>query len=347
MIRLSAISRYIVFLAALVLPHSDAQAQAQEYGAITTSYAALQSLDDKVLAVGYRLTTANAAFCRDTEMRAGISFHDLAQYKDRAAARSAYGFARDIAVLALAPDSPAAIAGVHVDDSIAAINGADPLDHEKARAKWDDEDSYLRLADVLTRWERALNAGPVDLALVTRGQTVVHIVTVIPVRACQSRFQVEPNTDLNSSADGRVVTINSRMAEYTADDADELAALVAHELAHNLLHHLDRLDAAGHTGGLLGTFGRNARLTKKTEIEADRLSVWLMANAGYDPRGAVRFWTRFGKQHGKGIFSAPTHYRYNKRVQLFEEEIAKMAAEKRSPEGYAPPLLTGSFAPLK
>jgi predicted Zn-dependent protease len=108
-----------------------------------------------------------------------------------------------------------------------------------------------------------------------------------------------------------------------------------------------RLNEAGVQRGLMQQLGRNARLTLATEIEADRLSIWLMANAGYDPQGAIRFWTRYGKQRGKGIFSAPTHYRWTKRVALFQEEIAKLHATPRQAQGWLPPLLSEPPAPLE
>jgi predicted Zn-dependent protease len=44
------------------------------------------------------------------------------------------------------------------------------------------------------------------------------------------------------------------------------------------------------------------KVIKATEAEADRLSVWLMANAGYDPEAAISFWERYGKATGPGHF---------------------------------------------
>ena len=101
-------------------------------------------------------------------------------------------------------------------------------------------------------------------------------------RGCASRFLILPSRQLNAFANGRSVQVTSRLAEEVRRE-DELAAVLAHEFAHHVLRHRARLDAAGVERGLLGNFGRNARLIRETEEEADRLSVWLLARAGYDP----------------------------------------------------------------
>ena len=108
------------------------------------------------------------------------------------------------------------------------------------------------------------------------------------------------------------------------------------------MKHKDRLNAQKVNRGFFGQFGKSAGRIKQAEIEADRLSVWLMKNAGYDPQAAIRFWTRYGKKHGKGIFSASTHYRWKKRVKLFEEEIAKMQTAETLDGKISPPLLAKS-----
>ncbi len=316
--------------------------------AAVESYKSLQAKDARLLTTGYRLVTGNAAFCRDTEMRAGVALHDIAQYRDRKTARAAYGFQNDIAVLAVVEGSPAHQAGIRTNDAIFRLNDTDILNDITPMQKWNGDKSIARFVQMRDRWEAALKSGEVTVTLDANSDSTntSRTVSITPVKACQSRFQLKPSKKFEAYADGRLVSISTRMMSYTADE-DELAAVVAHELAHNLLQHLQRLEGAGHTDGLFSAFGRSGRLTKQTEIEADRLSVWLMANAGYDPQGAIRFWNRYGKEHGKGIFSAPTHYRYKKRIKLFEEEIAKMIVAGRGPQGYAPPLLTSDFADLE
>jgi beta-barrel assembly-enhancing protease len=119
------------------------------------------------------------------------------------------------------------------------------------------------------------------------------------------------------------------LIEFAGDD-QELAAAVAHELAHNLLDHRQQLKTK-----------RRTKSTLVTEIEADRLSVWLMANAGYDPNAALRFAERYGRKTGLGIFSDGTHFRWQKRVKVMQAEIDLMQKAEKQERLLPPPLLIG------
>lgn len=298
----------------------------------------LQLLDHRMNAIGYRLVDASTPYCTDRTAQAGLLLHAIDQYPDQAIARYALGFDGPVAVNAVAPDSPGAAAGLLPGDDILTINGVKvqdiPLDDPAVASQASE---YRRIAAVTNRLEQALAEGSVTLDILRGGEQIQAMVE--SRLACPSRFQIEVSDDRGASADGTIVSVTSRMAEYFLSD-DEFAAVVAHELAHNLLKHRDRLDAQSVNRGFFGQLGKSAGRIKAAEIEADRLSVWLMANAGYDPQAAIRFWTRYGKEYGKGIFSASTHYRWKKRVTLFEEELAKMAERKPLDGKYAPPLLT-------
>ncbi|HEY9090083.1 M48 family metallopeptidase [Parasphingorhabdus sp.] len=300
---------------------------------------ALQLLDQRVHTAGYRLVSANAAYCKETVPNTGLLLHDIQQYGDSAAARFAHGFASDIAVNAVAPRSPAAEAGVQVGDGLIAVDGIAVEDVAIDAEKLDDEQpEYRRIATIGAMLAKAAADGSMMLSVIRGG--VEQDIELKPVQTCPSQFQIRVSDDREAAADGKMVSISSTLAEYVLDEG-ELAAIAAHELAHNLLDHRERLDDQGVNRGFFGQFGKSAGRIKATEIEADRLSVWLMANAGYDPQSAVRFWTRYGQQYDKGIFSASTHYRWKKRVELFEEEMAKMAEMKPLDGKYAPPLLAG------
>lgn len=293
-------------------------------------YAALAAAEARVAAIGFRLTTENAAWCPARQPQFGWIWGDPRLYDEvrRAEALAAYGAdERDAAfVAAVAPGSPAARAGLHAGDGVAWVdmrpiaNGIG--DHPFAR---------------ITALEQRLAALPTDAAIwlgVTDGRTVA----LTPVAGCVSDFRVEADAKPGAVADGRLVLVNQGLVDFTPDDA-ELAAAMAHELAHNILRHRARLDAAGVDRGLAKQFGRNARMFKQTEIEADRLSVWLLAGAGYDPAAAARFWSRFGQRKGRPLFQASTHPSWRDRVAALEAEAAAIAAARTLGRPLHPPLI--------
>jgi predicted Zn-dependent protease len=86
----------------------------------------------------------------------------------------------------------------------------------------------------------------------------------------------------------------------------QLAAIIGHEIGHYIERHsIERLRDARSRGaftqflglfGVVGALGQLAILagmfaySREQENDADRLGVWLMAKAGYDPREAARVW---------------------------------------------------------
>ncbi len=321
-------------LAALALPLA-APILAAEPDA--SPYRALAALEARVATIGFRLTTANAQSCPALQPQFGWIWGDPRLYDaaDLAEARAAYGAAAVDApfIAAAAPASPPATAGRGVGSAIVAVNGA-PLPPGRGG------DAFARIA-ALEMWLRALPPGVV--VEIETADGVKH--RIVPPAGCASDFRLEARDRADGGADGRLVLISAGLARFAADD-DELAAAVAHELAHNILRHRARLDAAGVDRGLFKGFGRSAQLFRQTEVEADRLSVWLMHAAGYDPQAAVRFWTRFGQRGGPVLIQAGTHPRWQDRVQILEQEIAAIRAAEAEGKPLVPPLI-GAAPPLE
>lgn len=292
-------------------------------------YAELAQQEARVAAIGFRLTTANAAWCPATQPQFGWIWGDPRLYdaKNRAEALAAYGASPsdDAFIAAVAPGSPAAAAGLHPGSPVTSVNGMDvapPI----------GSDPFERIGTL----EILFAALPTDApARVADGSASA---SIMPVRGCVSDFRVEARDRLEGVADGRLVLVNAGLVGFAVDDA-ELAAPIAHELAHNILRHRARLDAAGVDRGLGKQFGRNARLFRQTEVEADRLSAWLLAGAGYDPHAAVRFWTNFGEKTGNPLFQAGTHPRWRARVASIETEIAAIEAARAAGRSLEPPLI--------
>lgn len=282
---------------------------------------ALRNLDVAAARVGYRIATANTALCDRQMPVSGVLLHGIEQYggpyREPAAAIFSLGAAPGVA--AVLSGSPAAEAGVRVGDAVLAINGTPAA----TAAGQGGKGNFDRMALVLDQFESALAAGAVTLDLQRGGERLSVRFSGVP--ACASRFQVLPDDTLNAAADGRYVQISSGFIPYFANE-DEFAAILAHEIAHNILKHRDRLDAQRVPRGFLGKFGKNAARIRETEIEADRFSLKLLANAGYRLEAAPDFWRRFGPEHGYGIFSDATHLRWKNRVALLEAEIGLLKA---------------------
>ncbi len=123
---------------------------------------------------------------------------------------------------------------------------------------------------------------------------------------------------------GGKVGIYTGILAITKNDAG-LATVIGHEVAHASAHHgaerMSEAMALGVGGQLVGaaagsyapqyqqmatmlygtgaTLGRSLPHSRKQESEADKIGLFYMARAGYNPEAAVGFWERFAAA-GKG-----------------------------------------------
>ena len=121
---------------------------------------------------------------------------------------------------------------------------------------------------------------------------------------------------------GGKVAVYTGLFPLIASDA-ELAAVVGHEMAHVLLRHggerisrglvtdlieagliraseqtlpQERLQVIRLAYGVGSTLAVELPFSRQQELESDRLGLLLMADAGYDPRAALDFWSRMAAQ---------------------------------------------------
>lgn len=313
-------------LIALTLLLFGAVAPATAAADQVTAYRALVQQDLRLANIGYQLAAANAPYCVRRERNPGWVIHDEQQYPDREVARAAFVFRTPVAVSAVVPGGPADAMGVKAGDGVVGLNDGVFSIHSEVQHK----PSAERMETIQKALRAAMTAnGRIRITLETAdGQKQI---TLEPPAICASRFWVDARSKLDAGADGDGVRVTDGLMAFTASDDAELAAVVAHELSHNLLGHRERLNAAK----------RRTSEILATEIEADRLSVWLMANAGYDPNAALRFAERYGRKTGLGIFSDGTHLRWKNRVKVMRGEIIMMKNAKKQNGLLPPPLLVG------
>lgn len=272
--------------------------------------ALLQERDARLFATGWRLARANAGYCEGAAPALGLTVLDVGGFRNSEKIRQQLGLSGDIGIGAVAPGSPAAAAGIAPNDTLMAIAGeAVEARFPPAKPEWQ------RLIDVTAALDAAAAGGPVTLTL-ARGKTPARTVTIDPVPACPSRFEVFSSGG-KAMAEGTRVIFGRDFVGF--DYPDELfAAAVAHEFAHNLLDHRKRLDASGRSLG-------NQRMSER---EADRLMPWLLANAGYDPAAAIRFMERWGPRHDGGLFRNRDHEGWDERADAIRAEVARVEAAR-------------------
>jgi hypothetical protein len=292
---------------------------------------ALQAMDQRVAAIGHRIAIANRDICPKMEPVPGFAVHALDQYdrKVRAIAAATFGFADMPVVLLVAPGSAADRAGLKVGDGISAMAG------QSLAAPPSKKRSYARVKAFEERLESLLAQGPVSLEVVRAGQALT--ITVQPETGCASRVQLIPARRLNAAADGTYAQLTTGIVDFAKSD-DELALVIAHEMAHNILDHRARLDAQNVSRGLLKSFDGSAGKIKVTEEEADYLALYLIARAGFDIGAAPGFWDRYGRTMGPSFLSDGTHPGRGARMKAAKAAIAEIQAKQAAGQPLVPEL---------
>lgn len=282
---------------------------------------ALQQVDQRIADISWRLLSRAGDLCPGQGAALGISLHSLSQYTPatRPSARDAFGFFNTYpSILSAAKGSPAARAGLLPNDTVLAINGRDlsASSPSATAARYDQVDFAMRTLEDLP-------AGtPAEISVRRRGNPL--IIKIVPATACKSRVELVPGPAVNGSANGSVAQISGGLAAWTRND-DELALVIAHEIAHNILGHQAEIKRTGIKTGLLGGLGRSGKRLREMERDADSLGTRLAARAGFDYRIAPAFWERLGKQSGLAAALATTHPTPATRRQSLEAVVAEIA----------------------
>lgn len=302
-----------VVLAALAFPSEPACAQDD------AQLSALMREDIRLASIADSLLRANAHLCRSTMPVTGLILHSADQYRE-GPAQSRFANGR-IAISAIVPNSPAARAGILPDDAILAIGDRDtsgliPPTNGNLR-----ETAFELLADQPAEQ-------PLTLRIARRGAE--RDVTFTAPPGCRTLVEILVGEGPRARSDGRVIQLQYDFAGEL-DDA-QMAIVLAHELAHTALEHRRRKEDAGIDNGLLAELGRNQQANRQAEVEADRLSAHLLANAGYDPSIIPAFWrSSIGQRLGGGLLPSFVYPSQEARAQLVEREIAMYLPQRRGP----------------
>ena len=338
------------------LPAAEAEALRQE--TMAHQNAALDRLRDheaRVANMGYRLAVANAELCAE---RGGVPGFTLLQTSQlprelRGAARARFEVSDIVSVWTVAPDSPAAKAGLKTGDGVLAINGERVRGSDRTtRRDWGT--SSREVERLLDRVDRHFDRGSVQL-LVRGADGQERTLSFTPETGCDYEVLRAPTDDVNAGADGERVLVTTGMARYAADE-EELALVLGHELAHNAMRHKERLAAStrlARVGGLLASvligattgvgvdlYSLAARGTRQTRLtmerEADYVGLYFAARAGYDVSEANAFWRRMGADYPGSTYTRYSHPGSGERALNITATTQEIAAKRAANEPLKP-----------
>jgi predicted Zn-dependent protease len=205
----------------------------------------------------------------------------------------------------------------------------------------DDAEMVMRLVRRLT----AAKIQPLQLLVEREGQR--RTITMWAVPACQFSLGLIQSEAVNGFSNGRQVAMTTgAMRAFVWDD--ELAWIVAHEIAHNILSHVQNIKLQMMLNSFLratvGTSSPSMRGDEPLvrEMQADYVGAYLMARAGYDLDAIWRVWERYRKAESRqpavtdGM--AHTHPTTGERLAAFEQTLSEIEGKRRRGEPLQPRL---------
>jgi predicted Zn-dependent protease len=171
---------------------------------------------------------------------------------------------------------------------------------------------------------------------------------------CFYSLNVANEDALNAWADGKSVNITPVMMDFLDTDK-ELAIVVSHELAHNIMDHISKqstniamgsvLDVIAavsgvNTGGAFGAIGGRS-YSQGFENEADYIGIYIMAMAGYDISNVNTLWRKMSVEMPDNINASffSTHPSNAERFLRMKKTINEINAKKRAQQPLMPNLI--------
>ncbi|MEQ1866319.1 MAG: M48 family metalloprotease [Micropepsaceae bacterium] len=335
MLRLSLATTVALLLASCASKQEEAPVTTPPPASVTEGLDRYMVQRARVEAVSFRLRKAAARDCAKqnaTGPEIGLIVWSLANFEnplDIAYLKSKFALSDGVTVALAIDGSPAASAGLREGSVITHINDSAINEGKGATERF------------VARSNAAAQKGPLHLRLADGGEK-----TLVPENVCKFITLLVRSPETNAAADGRVLAITSGLFDLTTSD-DELALVLGHELAHNVLGHLKKSSPA-RPGGILDAFMRatigtavaaaqSTPYSIAAEKEADYAGLYFMARAGYDFTAADAFWRRLN-QTTRATQVIKTHPSGAERLKAIQSAIAEIKAKQKAGKPLEPNL---------
>lgn len=219
----------------------------------------------------------------------------------RNAAKKLFFIDESLQIISTAAGSPAAAAGLLPGDRLISLNGLLlPLGQNASKGFYQQLESALQISP--------------DVELEVKRNDTRRKIKVSGELLCHFPVHLSMDDAVNAYADGKNIVITKGMLRFAETDL-EISTVVAHELGHNMMRHMDAkksnywlgtaADIAAALAGVntQGTFSKMGATaySQDFESEADYVGVYVQALAKQPIENVAQFWRRMAAEHPGGI----------------------------------------------
>ena len=324
---------------------TSAEIQAEQNKQKSLAYQSFVDNQTTLYRIAFPILTDNNEFCgQTTRPITGLSAWNAFTVPEsyRAVTSRDFNLGAQLKVQSVVPRSPAAKAGLRAGDTLLSINGQNIPQGANA----------LKVTQNMLESAGYRNTNITYLRGKQTRRTVIR-----PVKACNYPVLLDNSNTINAYADGQRIIISRGIMRFAEND-NELALVIAHELAHNTMGHIERLKQntmAGSLGGLavdalLGAAGVNTgnqfsrlggaigqqRFSVPFEQEADYVGMYFMARAGFDTAQVANFWRHMAAEGQASVDLRTTHPTSTERFIAIERTHSEIQTKKSRNQKLAP-----------
>lgn len=299
----------------------------------------LTARQDRVYKILAPLIARNAVLCK-TSARPLLGFTAKNRYSFpaelRPAAESRLQLGESLQVMQVLDGSGAMRAGVRRGDVLESIEGQALPKGVQA------ETEAARLIAPMLR-----NVAEVSVTVQRNGKPLA--LTVPLTTACAFTVDIGNAPQVNAYADGRRILVTTGMLDALSDQ--ELAVIIAREIAHNVQQHARAMQMRATLSGVIdallvprpdpAAFAGSAGLRPmegKLDQEADRLAQYMLARAGLDPATAISTLEQLAQRHPATVSNGYTalHPWTSERAALMRNTLAEIRQKQAGKKALVP-----------
>ena len=292
---------------------------------------------ERLRSVAYPILKNNSELCPDDiSSSLGVLWSSVTDYSQdyQEAASILLGVGEYLLITRVEPNSAAYKNGILRGDKVISINGRFVGGTKREREKF------------LKNLNKELKENTYDQVTVQveRGGSMINS-KFFPDKICNFPVLLSDTDDVNAYANGVSVIVTKGMIRFVENDT-ELGLVIAHELGHNVMNHLDKqrknyllgsifdIAAAAYGVNTQGAFGNAAAqvYSKEFEAEADYVGLYYLYRADYTVDNAAYFWRSLASEYPGSIRKnhAASHPATPERFVAIESTVLEINAKKQN-----------------